>query len=115
MTGGFDIKATYDYWDMGVFYGTFHLPNTDSSLATVKFLRKGTNLYIGLQSNDKSICKFDWEGDGIFLKIKRSNGTDAGIQAVLSEHRYSGRDDPVRSRRQSNTATVRASCRPDRR
>ena len=59
-----------------MFYGTFHLPNTDSSLAKVKFLRKGTNLYIGIQSDDKSICKFDWEGDGMFLKIKRANGTD---------------------------------------
>jgi hypothetical protein len=76
VTGEFDIKATYDYYDQGVFYGTFHLPNTDSSLATVKFLRKGVNLFIGIQSNDESICKFDWEGDGLFLKIKRSNGTD---------------------------------------
>ena len=76
VTGGADIKATFDYWDQGVFYGTFHLPNTDSSLATVKFLRKGTNLYIGIQSDDKSICKFDWEADGLFLKIKKSNGTD---------------------------------------
>ncbi|HSQ77010.1 MAG TPA: T9SS type A sorting domain-containing protein, partial [Bacteroidota bacterium] len=64
VTGGSDIKATFD------------LPNTDSSLATVKFLRKGTNLYIGIQSDDKSICKFDWEGDGMFMKIKRANGTD---------------------------------------
>jgi hypothetical protein len=76
VTGGFDTKATFDYYDTGVFYGTFHLPNTDSSLATVKFLRKGTNLYIGIQSDDKSICKFDWEADGILMKIKRSNGTD---------------------------------------
>ncbi|MCC6396254.1 MAG: T9SS type A sorting domain-containing protein, partial [Bacteroidetes bacterium] len=76
VTGEFDIKATFDYYDQGVFYGTFHLPNTDSSLAAVKFLRKGANLYIGIQSDDKSICKFDWEGDGIFLKIRRANGTD---------------------------------------
>ena len=77
VTGEVDVKATFDYYDQGVFYGTFHLPNTDSSLATVKFLRKGTNLYVGLQTDDKSICKFDWEGDGIFLKVKRANGTDA--------------------------------------
>ncbi len=76
VTAGFDIKATYDYWDQGVFYGTFHLPNTDSSLAKVKFLRRGTNLYVGIQSDDKSICKFDWEGDGIFMKVKKSDGTD---------------------------------------
>jgi len=76
VTGEADIKASYVYSDQGVSYGTFHLPNTDSSLATVKFLRKGTNLYIGIQSDDKSICKFDWEGDGVYLKIRRANGTD---------------------------------------
>ena len=102
VTGGFDIKATYDYWDMGVFYGTFHLPNTDSSLATVKFLRKGTNLYIGLQSNDKSICKFDWEGDGMFLKIKkcerdRRRNTSCTIRTSVQRPRRS-----ATNRRQSN-------------
>jgi hypothetical protein len=71
-----DVKATYDYWFEGVNYGTFHRPNTDSSLAKVKFLRKGANLYIGIQSDDKSICKFDWEGDGLFLKIRKADGTD---------------------------------------
>ena len=76
VTGEADIKATYDYWDNGVLYGTFHRPNTDSSLTLVKVLRKGANLFFGISSNDESICKFDWEGDGIFLKIRRSNGSD---------------------------------------
>ena len=76
VTGEADIKATYDYWDQGTFYGTFHRPNTDSSLAYVSFIRKGMNLYIGVTSNDPSICKFDWEGDGLFFKAKRANGTD---------------------------------------
>jgi len=75
-TGEVDVKASYDYWFDGVNYGTFHLPNTDSSLAKVKFLRRGTNLYVGIQSDDKSICKFDWEGDGMFVKVKKSDGTD---------------------------------------
>jgi hypothetical protein len=76
VTGGADIKASYDYWFDGVNYGTFHLPNTDSSLAKVKFLHRGPTLYIGIQSDDKSICKFDWEGDGMFLKVKNSGGQD---------------------------------------
>ena len=76
VTGEFDIKATYDYWDEGIFYGTFHLPNTDSSLAKVKFLRRGMDLYVGIESDDQSICKFDWEGDGIFMKVKKADGTD---------------------------------------
>ncbi|HLP18001.1 MAG TPA: T9SS type A sorting domain-containing protein [Bacteroidota bacterium] len=69
VTGGVDVKASFDVG--GVKYS---VPNTDSSIARVKFLRKGTDLYIGITSNDKSICKFDWEGDGIFLMIKNSAG-----------------------------------------
>jgi hypothetical protein len=34
-------------------------------------------LYIGFQSNDKSVCKFgdSWEGDGLFMLIKNAAGT----------------------------------------
>ncbi len=71
VTGGFDLKASFDVNTV-----TYHLPNKDSSWTRVKFLRKGTDLYIGLQSNDKSICKFDWEADGLFMKIKNSAGDD---------------------------------------
>jgi hypothetical protein len=53
---------------------TYRLPYKDTSIARVKFLQKGLNLYIGITSNDKSICKFDWEGDGMFLMIKNSAG-----------------------------------------
>jgi hypothetical protein len=70
-TGGFDIKGSFDVGGT-----TYHVPNTDSSWLRVKFLRKGTDLFIGMQSNDKSICKFDWEGDGLFVKIKNSAGED---------------------------------------
>jgi hypothetical protein len=69
VTGEADVKASFDV--NGV---TYHKPNTDSSTTRVKFLRKGTDLYIGFTSNDKSICKFDWEGDGLFLMIKNSAG-----------------------------------------
>jgi len=35
------------------------------------------NLYIGITSNDKSICKFDWEGDGLFLMIRTAGASPA--------------------------------------
>ncbi|MGE5315553.1 MAG: T9SS type A sorting domain-containing protein [Acidobacteriota bacterium] len=70
-TSGTDVKASFTSYGV-----TYHKPNTDSSLARVKFLRKGTDLYIGIQSNDKSICRFDWEGDGMFLKVKNAAGED---------------------------------------
>jgi hypothetical protein len=71
VTAGFDVKASFD-----VNAVTYHVPNKDSSWTRVKFLRRGSDLYIGLQSNDKSICKFDWEADGMFLKIKNSAGVE---------------------------------------
>jgi hypothetical protein len=40
----------------------------DQSMATVKFRHKGTDLYVGVVSNDKSVCKWQgWEADGLFL------------------------------------------------
>ena len=52
-------------------------PYTDTSYTTMKFLRSGMKLYIGFQSNDKSVCKFgdSWEGDGLFMLIKNAAGT----------------------------------------
>ncbi len=42
---------------------------TDRSQATVKFVHKGTDLYIGVESNDSSVCAWSpgWEADGLFL------------------------------------------------
>ncbi len=42
---------------------------TDTSMATVKFAHNGTDLYIGVQSNDSSVCSWSpgWEADGLFL------------------------------------------------
>ncbi|NQT97025.1 MAG: T9SS type A sorting domain-containing protein [Candidatus Marinimicrobia bacterium] len=41
----------------------------DQSMATVKFMHNGTDLYIGVESNDASVCKWSpgWEADGLFL------------------------------------------------
>jgi hypothetical protein len=45
-------------------------PYTDMSTCYVSFLRNGYDLYISLSSNDEQVCRFDWEGDGMFMKIK---------------------------------------------
>ena len=49
---------------------------SDTSYATVKFLRKGMSLFIAVESNDKSVGKFgdSWEGDGLFMKIMDDSG-----------------------------------------
>ena len=41
----------------------------DLSTAIVKFAHNGTDLYVGVQSNDSSVCKWEpgWEADGLFL------------------------------------------------
>lgn len=49
----------------------------DTTTTFVRFLHDGLKLYISLQSNDKSICRrtTGWEGDGLFMKIKKADGT----------------------------------------
>jgi hypothetical protein len=52
-------------------------PFTDTSYTTMKIIRSGMKLYLGFQSDDKSVCKFgdSWEGDGLFMLIKNAAGT----------------------------------------
>jgi len=52
---------------------------TDTSTAIVKFLHHGTDLYIGIVSDDKSVCKRfpGWEGDGLFMKVKKKSSAIA--------------------------------------
>ena len=69
VTGGVNVKDFYD-----VNGKKFTVPYKDTSMAKVKFLRKGMTLYIGIQSDDKSLCKFDWEGDGLYMQIQNANG-----------------------------------------
>ncbi|MFO7889512.1 MAG: T9SS type A sorting domain-containing protein [bacterium] len=42
---------------------------TDTSKAYIRFAHNGTDLYIGVTSNDSSVCKWSpgWEADGLFL------------------------------------------------
>lgn len=44
----------------------------DPSGSTVKFLHKGTDVYIGITSNDKSVTNWadGWEGDGAFIWMR---------------------------------------------
>ncbi len=57
-------------------------PYTEQSHASVKFLRNGLDLYIGISSNDKSVCRFgdSWEGDGLFMKIKNNAGEEKEVK-----------------------------------
>lgn len=84
-----DWQKRYDY----LVYGANALPGdvtytvtggvlvdpgyTDTTTTFVRFLHDGLKLYISLQSNDKSICRrtTGWEGDGLFMKIKKADGT----------------------------------------
>jgi Secretion system C-terminal sorting domain len=52
-------------------------PFKDTSYTTMKFIRSGMKLYLGFQSNDKSVCRFgdSWEGDGLFMLIKNASGS----------------------------------------
>jgi len=50
---------------------------TDTTTTIVRILHDGLDLYISLQSNDKSVCRFgdSWEGDGLFMKVQDAQGT----------------------------------------
>ena len=49
---------------------------SDTSTCYVKFLKKGSYLYVGLKSDDKYVTRFgdSWEGDGLFMKIVDNTG-----------------------------------------
>jgi hypothetical protein len=51
-------------------------PYTDTTTTIVRILHYGLDLYISLQSDDHSVCRFDgsWEGDGLFMKINDASG-----------------------------------------
>jgi hypothetical protein len=59
---------------------------TDTSSAQVFFLHYGTDLYIGVRSTDSSICKRwgQWEGDGIFSKVKDKAGSDIEYKLMFN-------------------------------
>ncbi len=61
VTGGVEVQGPYQ----------------DTTTTIVKVLRDGLDLYISLQSDDQSVCKFNgsWEGDGLFMKIADAGGS----------------------------------------
>jgi hypothetical protein len=76
VTNGVLVRG--DYWD--------------PSYAKVKFLRKGMSLYIGVQSDDKSIGRFgdSWEGDGLFMKIKDAKGQEGEYHLKFNDDTRTG-------------------------
>ncbi len=62
VTGGVEVQAPY----------------IDTTSTIVKMVHNGLDLYISLDSDDKSVCRFNssWEGDGLFMKVKDASGTD---------------------------------------
>ena len=93
-----DWQKRYDY----LVYGANALPGdvtytvtggilvdpgyTDTTITFVRFLHDGLKLYISLQSNDKSICRrtTGWEGDGLFMKIKKADGSTIEFKLFYS-------------------------------
>jgi hypothetical protein len=66
------VVAKNSYTSSGGYYsqwGDTLNEYTDRSEAVVKFYHNGTDLYIGIISNDSSVCKWSpgWEADGLFL------------------------------------------------
>ena len=58
-------------------------PYADTSTCYVKFLHYGTKLYVALQSNDKQVCKFDWEGDGMFMVVKNASNQNSEFKLYV--------------------------------
>jgi hypothetical protein len=78
---------------------------TDTTTTLVKFLRYGLNLYISLQSNDESDCRrtIGWEGDGLFMKIKKADGTPVEYKLFYN---LDGTGAPIRFETPGNDPTL---------
>ena len=63
---------------------------TDQSDAKIKFMHKGTDLYIGVESNDASVCKWSpgWEADGLFLWMTNYGSIPAGGERMEIKAMY---------------------------
>jgi len=56
---------------------------TDTSTCYVKFLHYGNMLYVSLKSDDKQVGIFDWEGDGMFMKVVNELGQDCEFKLYV--------------------------------
>ncbi len=63
-------------------------PYTDVSTCYVRFLHDANKLYVSLQSDDKQIGIFDWEGDGMFMKLKNELGQDCEFKLYVTNPNY---------------------------
>jgi len=57
----------------------------DSSTTYVRFLHSNNKLYISLKSNDKQVCKFDWEGDGMFMVMKDASDKNTELKLYVKD------------------------------
>jgi len=67
----------------------------DQSMAEVKFIHNGTDLYIGVSSNDSSVCKWSpgWEADGLFLWMTNKGSIPAaGERMEIKAMYFSGNE-----------------------
>ncbi|MDP4197411.1 MAG: T9SS type A sorting domain-containing protein, partial [Bacteroidota bacterium] len=60
------------------------------TMSQVKFAHKGTDLYVGVQSDDKSVCKWSpgWEADGMFLWMTNKGQIPAPAQRMEIKNMY---------------------------
>lgn len=67
---GPNSKDATNWWFMQ--WGDTLASYNDPSYTVVKFLHKGTDLYIGFISNDSSVCQWStgWEADGMFIWMR---------------------------------------------
>ncbi|NOX90465.1 MAG: T9SS type A sorting domain-containing protein [Calditrichaeota bacterium] len=65
---------------------------TDQSMAVVKFAHNGTDLYVGVQSNDSSVCEWSpgWEADGLFLWMTFKGVTPGSGDRMEIKNMYFG-------------------------
>ena len=78
----------------GGYYAQWSNPSNtydDQSNAKVKFAHNGTDLYIGVESDDKSVCSWSpgWEADGLFLWIT-NKGEDAPAARMEIKNMFFG-------------------------
>lgn len=64
----------------------------DQSMADVKFIHNGTDLYIGVSSNDSSVCKWSpsWEADGLFLWMTNKGETAPSSRKEIKAMYFTG-------------------------
>ena len=76
VTGGVEVRPSY----------------SDTTWATIKMLRRGLRLYLGIQSSDRSVGRFgdSWEGDGLFMKIKNAAGVEGEFKLYYNASTRTG-------------------------